>query len=320
MSDHFDDDPRLDIPRAAWDSYTRDAEYVPMLPPSQVRRLGERRRTRRRVGVASGALALALLAGSALALNGSMFGSDDPQWAGTPSPSASSSVTSTTRPSPTPTDTRSTPAAKTDNGLLSAANLPSGAEIYLLEPNDLMFETSAGIGGRGEQDALGVCDGGLMNFPGTVAEWQGIYGGPAEGVPNPQDYSDYEVEAVVMQFVNDDAAKRALATITGWYAGCDTKLKGINPKAGLHAEPVLVEGGATIHYYAASISGDNEMYQNFENSVVIQSGPRVLVMFERLYGQDNNGVGPYNAQLPDQHAGLSRFVQHYKKVIERLDS
>lgn len=50
-----------------FDPFMSEAEDVPMLPPSEIRRRGDRRRAIRRTSLATGSLALAVIAGFSFA-------------------------------------------------------------------------------------------------------------------------------------------------------------------------------------------------------------------------------------------------------------
>lgn len=307
-------DQNPQVPRSAWDSYTTEAEEGLMLSASEIRRRGDQRRTRRRVGVASAALGITLLAGSALALNTDLLGNRGADIAGTPSPTVTVS-------SPTPAPSPPTPSAPTTSGTITAADLPTGDQIYLIKPGDLTENTSTTIG-SGTDPTIGLCDRGLATLPGVVATQSRTFAGLGEDkVLNARPYTDYTVTAALLQFGSEQEATAATSTIKGWYTTCLAEVRRTHPQAGFNKEPTYTQPGVSAEYYQVMFpTPDTPDMGYFETTFLVTAGDRVLVMVEGSPGQDYNAVGPSNAKLPGQDAGLGHFVKHYETILERLQA
>ncbi|HSN42438.1 MAG TPA: hypothetical protein VLR88_00100, partial [Propionibacteriaceae bacterium] len=265
-----------------------------------------------RVGVASAALGITLLAGSVVALNTDLLGTRRPDIAGIPS-------TPVTTSSPAPTS--STPSAPM-TGQISESNLPTGAQIYLVTPNDLGVETSESIGGMGESTRIGLCDRGLAALPGVVGTLERSFIGLGDdNLPNPGKYTDYTVTAALLQFGSEREATGASTTIKEWYATCLPEVRTTHPQARFNQEPTYTQPGVSAEYLQIMFPTPDTLDMGyFETTFLTQADDRVLVLIEGSPGQDYNAVGPYNAKLPGQEAGLGHFLKHYETILERLQA
>lgn len=129
-----------------FDPFMSEAEDVPMLPPSEIRRRGDRRRAIRRTSLATGSLALAVIAGFSFAQSPLMtMGPKLPNIAqpATPTPSASpsespspeESESPTPDPSPSPTAEPTPTPVETPPEPSTDAPKPTGTQATSSEPS-----------------------------------------------------------------------------------------------------------------------------------------------------------------------------------------
>ena len=115
------------------DDLAAQAQEAPMLPAHEVRRLGDRRRTTRRAGLAVAAVgAVAALGVGVWAVTPLLRGADNPDWAASPNPTVSPTVSPTASPvatpSPSPTDAPS-PTAPAVPVPPTWANVPTAPQM-----------------------------------------------------------------------------------------------------------------------------------------------------------------------------------------------
>ena len=108
------------------DDLAAHAQEAPMLPAHEVRRLGDRRRTTRRAGLAVAAVgAVAALGVGVWAVTPLLRGADNPDWAASPSPSVSPTVSPTASPDPTPSPSPTDAPSPTAPGSVGTARTPT---------------------------------------------------------------------------------------------------------------------------------------------------------------------------------------------------
>ncbi|MGA4669864.1 hypothetical protein ACPCG0_08720 [Propionibacteriaceae bacterium Y1923] len=308
-------------------SFQKEADDVPKLSPDEVRRLGDRRRTTRRVGVVGGVAAAAVVAVTAVALNLPRSIDADPEIAhtATPSPTATSPRT-TTQPTPTapstPAPTSSEPStttppsttetsttgSQTTAPVITEQNLPSEQEIYLEAPGDtpapLYLE---GLSTASEEQTFFICDDGLADQPGIVAARSAIY--QSGGMGN---------RAHLLQLDSPERALELAATIREWNATCPSRVQGnTGQPARAENETTITVNGAQVDFSVQTFNVTEE--EGLWNGIlVIVSGDRVLIIGDFVRGQDYNSVGPY-LHGQDENLPLVPTARELETIIERMN-
>ena len=242
------------------------------LPASEVRRLGDRRRTRRHTGLAAGTLGLTLLAGTALAVNGDWFGTTgpaQPDWAATPT---------VTRAPTEPVSTNDAP---------TSADLPTAQQVFWNVPGDL---TPTGPDVNNLAPAPSACMGDPSDLSATTTLVRRFDGGAGLRINE---------TVVVLGFESAADATRAKGIIDGWYVSCVAQLKSAGAshafvtnapdalRLGAAGDAVTPSSG-TYHAvtYIDSASAPDEGH--FEDVVVAQLGDRIVWTTARFDGNENN--------------------------------
>ena len=284
------------------DQLSARAKEVPMLPPSEIRRLGARRRATRRAVTTVGVAALAVAAGFGLYSSPLLDGlRDEPMWATTASPSPEPTRT----PSPTPTvtppvvDPTQTPVGPssgptgpaTPARTLGWVTVP-GVEAFFppeaLDAGKVMGERTE-LGG-----AKGVCDPGEVGSPNAVLVRE------IGGVDNTEPFG----WASVLQYDSAADATRAFRTIRDAALACEEQMT----DAGL-TNPRTADYSADVPFDATTVDADPVAMAYltgsglipdadegiFSSTLVLQAGDRVLWLAEKVQGMDYNcGPAPDN--------------------------
>lgn len=272
-----------------------------MLPATEIRRRGDRRRVTRRIVTGTGICALALTAGFGIAASPLLDGlRDDPSWATTPDPTPTLSPTD---PAPTPSPTEPPPAPSPTD-----APTPTQAPV-----RDLSWETVPGVeaffpeyvldAGRVHSertelgDATGLCD------PGAVGNPDAVRVRAIAGVDNAEPFG----WATVLQYRTVAEATEAFGTIRDAALDC-----GDQARARGLLDPRFTDQSAAVPFDAAAVDADpvtiayltgsgllpDSEEGIFASTVLLQAGDRVLWLAEEVQGMDYN-CGP----APDNVAG-----------------
>lgn len=264
-----------------------------MLPPSEIRRRGNRRRAGRYLGTAAGVAALAIIAGVAVWQSPLLDDRSGPDWAG-PSPSPTASPTATPTPPPTPTTVPPTP---------STPGSPVAPEVPSVTPPgwanvptaDLLLDPQVTGEVKAEHEpppgvAIGLCDPGDYGSPSTfLVRELGLAG----------DAYPTDVWAVVLGYPSVDAATAGFDTINDAAINCAGQLEDagltdariqdhsddvvLNPDI-VDAEPVRV--GYSFGF--GLIPEDAYDTGRWTESTVLQAGERVMWITTTFDGQDFN--------------------------------
>lgn len=264
-----------------------------MLTAGEIRRRGDRRRSRRRVATGAGVLVVGLIAGIAVWQGPLTGGRADPDWANPPSilptPSLSSSPSSPESPSPStpestsdspPPSSTASPAATTPP---TWANLPEVDEV--LEPGyGVVKDEHEGTGST----AIGLC------APSSLA-------GPTTTLVREYGSKDYPVDtwAVVLGYPNAEAASVGFNRINDAAVECATRLEddGLTD-ARIHDasdevafDPSSVDADPVRVGYSSGfglIPDDPDQNGRWTQTTVIQAGERVLWVTNQFDGMDLN--------------------------------
>ena len=312
------------------DRLAAEAKEIPMLPATEIRRMGDRRRTVRRSGIAAVVVVIATALGFGVWASPLMDGTRGPQWANpTPTPTAVATddatptadpsptvvVTETSSPEPAPVETPTTVESPTvepteaetpdpevtGGGTTPAAeanqptwdNVPTLEMMYPYDPT--IAEVSSEYEGMG-QAAKGLCDPGEWGDPTTilVREFTAV---------------DGEVStAIVLGYESDEAAAAGYALIESAARNCPTAMN----------DPYFASFDATTSWsaYATSMHpyAEDDDYRWFNETHLVYSGNRVLWQVRNFAGQDHNcGVEPGN------EAGQCDWVMSSDEVTQRLN-
>lgn len=296
-------------------SFQEEANDVPKMPPSEIRRLGNRRRTTRRMGIAGGIAAVAVAAVTAVALNLPGLSDGSPEIGGTPSVSTSSTPAVTPSPTPIPSPTTLAPTATQPTW----ANVPGVALMFPQDPSTgVLAEQYEGLG----QAGLGMCD------PGD----------PRLALQNPSedltiltrtfDWIDGTGANVgrtvrVLGFTSVDSATRAYDLYSSTAKDCGTRYQ-TDPEfttpstydAGtdLPFDGSIARQPARAAYYSMMLLRKNSDTGRFNDTMVIQAGHRVMLVTSTFDGMDHNcGVQTGSA------AGQCDFALVLSKLVTLLD-
>lgn len=305
------------------DRLAAGAKETPMLPPTEVRRRGDRRRMIRRSSIAAVAVTAITALGVGVWASPLMDGAREPQWANTavPSPTASASdptVVASPSVEPTPSTEPSPSVDATlspdPTGVAPGVDAPSWANVPTLE--DIRWDVPAGPNideyeGMG-QSAKGLCDPGSYGDPTTVLVRDFAY---EEG--------GY-ITAVVLGYPTDEAASAGYDLLTESAATCEDQLAGIpleRPSAehntDLPFDPAWVSTtpSRADHFIAmGALPGQDSGLFNI--SMMVQAGNRVAWLVEVAEGQDYN----CSVRADNEVAGQCRFPEILPDVAARLSS
>lgn len=318
MPEQFHEQPHHD----PFASFREEAQHVNMIPPSEVRRLGDRRRTIRRTGVAGGVAAALALVAVGVAVVGPSLPTTTRDIAGTPSaaPTTSTTVTTSSSPSPSTSPVPTTPSTVTSTPPTSSpavaapswANVPGVALVFPYGPE--VGSVASQYEGLG-QAAVGMCD------PGDPRV---LMGSPTEPMTmltrvfNPKTNDGIGKVARVVGFSNTEAASSAYEVYVKAAASCDSRYAQheIYTKPGVWTPGAALKvDGSTVtsqpvraSYFSLSMLVKGKDMGRYNDTMVVQVGTRVLLLTDTFDGQDNNcGVVPNNdtmqcefpAKLPD---------------------
>ncbi len=284
------------------DDLASAAKESPMLSPSEIRRLGDRRRTTRQ---ATGAVAavLALTVGGVAAWNSPLSDSiRGPQWAQAPGP--------TTPTTQAPLNPMTTPSVSPDPAPPTStvdpptwANVPT-AEMLREDHPDALLEQKDEYEGPG-QAAKGYCDPGADAWgePSTFLVRE--FGNPDDG------YGTY-LWATVLGYPSVELAEQSFAALRDGIARCPDRIVeigtypdpvGYDPTEELPLDPTWTDGQTTDHAFLQS-SGMNPPGKDdgiFIDSLIVRAGERVLWVTADIIGPDHNcSIAPDDPDVPEQ--------------------
>lgn len=337
MPDKFD---------SLWDGLVNEAEDIPMLPPSEIRRLGDRRRTRRHVGVAAGALGISLLAGAAV-WTGSVIvkGDDEPQWAGTPTaavstPSPSASGSSSAPASPTPSDVVSTsvpptstePTTSTEEPTTEATSTEPTEEPTTAEPTATETDSYPPIS-QPSLATLPTTSEIFLNEPGDMkvrATYKGwgqaamlicqkaqlpaktVYIREFDAQADTAENNSVAI-AAVLGFNTPEEATKARKQVISWYANCGKSGVETYPDPGIDVvmDRITVPGGAQPFggYAMGSIMTNPDKTGTYEDVFVIQANARLMIVSQYFFAQQDHNCG-------SQQGGEAEMCPIYDRANE----
>ena len=289
------------------DDLAAHAQEAPMLPAHEVRRLGDRRRTTRRVGLSVAAVGVAAALGAGVwAATPFLRGNDSPDWAASPSPTASPSASPDPSTSPDPTDAPS-PTAPALPVPPAWANVPTVELMYPYGSSPLLgvLSESEAMG----ESAKGLCDRGEWGSPSTtLVRSFGIEG-------------ELPTYAIVLGYADEAAASEGYdqihtsaveceATMTA--AGWDRVSNAEDTRLLFDGSTVEVEPTRAAYFYGMAVN-EGEDVGVFNDTLVMQAGERVVWLVSTFEGMDNNC-----SVLAGDDAGQCSFVKSMPEVLELL--
>ena len=292
------------------DDLAAQAQEAPMLPAHEVRRLGDRRRTTRRAGLAVAAVgAVAALGVGVLAVTPLLRGADNPDWAASPSPTVSPTASPSASPDPTaspsPTDAPS-PTAPALPTPPSWANVPTVELMYPYDPSMVgVLSESEAMG----EPAKGLCDRGEWGSPTTtLVRSFGIEG-------------ELPTYAIVLGYADEAAASEGYEQIHTAAIECETIMTEAGWDRVSSAEDTrLPFNGSTVEaeptraaYFFGMAVMEGEDVGVFNDTLVMQAGERVVWLVSTFEGMDNNC-----SVLAGDDAGQCSFAKSMPEVLELL--
>ncbi|MBB1515531.1 hypothetical protein H5398_06015 [Tessaracoccus sp. MC1679] len=293
------------------DDLAAQAQEAPMLPAHEVRRLGDRRRTTRRAGLAVAAVgAVAALGVGVWAVTPLLRGADNPDWAASPSPTVSPTVSPTASPDPTPspspTDAPS-PTAPAVPVPPTWANVPTAALMYPYGSSPLVgvLSESEAMG----ETAKGLCDRGEWGSPTTtLVRSFGIEG-------------ELPTYAIVLGYADEAAASEGFDQIHTAAVECESIMTEAGWDRVSSAEDTrLPFDGSTVEeeptraaYFFGMAVMEGEDVGVFNDTLVMQAGERVVWLVSTFEGMDNNC-----SVLANDDAGQCSFAKSMPEVLELL--
>lgn len=279
--------PELDALAAA-------AKETDMLPPSEIRRRGDRRRRGRYLATGAGAAALAIIAAVAVGQSPLLDDRREPDWA-TPAPAPTSSPTEeapTPSPSEPPTTPDPTPAAPAVDPP-TWANVPVFQELVSYEAPDVVnqdFETDDPTAEYGVGEwSLGGC---VPNDWGKPTKMLLRSYTAAEG-------EDTGLMSFVLAYPSVEAATEGFDKLKAGVIGCldlrreqdlpvsdqgrftDASDEIVLDKSIVDVEPVRV----SYSYGFYTVENDSG---SWNETTLVQAGDRVLWVVSEFFGQDFN--------------------------------
>lgn len=250
------------------------AEEVPMLPPAEVRRRGDRRRTVRRGSVAGLAVLAVTALGIGVWLSPLLDGPSRPQWA---SPEPTPPVTASTSPTTQEPDPATTPpeASRPPTPAPATAvpptwdNVPDAAIMFPHDPSLVSVTTDhEGMG----QAAKGLCDPGQWGDATTILtrEFEAVDGGTST--------------AIVIGYGSEEAAREGFDLIKNAAHACPTAEQA--PMA------TFLDGPDPSGVYITSWhdNPDDDDSGLLNETFLAQSGTRVLWEVRSFAAQDHNCI------------------------------
>ena len=303
------------------DRLAAGAKETPMLPPTEIRRRGDRRRMIRRSSIAAVAVTAITALGLGVWASPLLDGASNPQWANTavPSPTGLASTPLTlpsAEPTPSPDQTPSVdPTLSPDPTVTAPAadpptwdNVPTVADILWDSPTPPTIDEYEGIG----QSAKGLCDPGAYGDPSTTL------------VRDFADEGGSYITTVVFGYPTDGAATAGYDLLTEAATTCDDQLAGVpllNPRA-QHDTDMLFDPAwaratpARADHFTALGSVPDQDSGLFNISMMVQSGNRVAWLVAVFEGQDYNCPIRADDEMGDQ----CRFPEILPDVAARLSS
>lgn len=266
-------------------------DFAHPLPVDDVRRLGDRRRTRRHVGIVAAAALTIAVAGGAILTQGTLRTDRAPNPAAPPTSvsSATPSLSPTPPPSPTPTPTP----ART----VSEANL--------LRPNDLprldeekFVETPPRTGRPDDHITVCLPEGAMSQLGATSSANRNFrMSRLADGTVNKPEEpfgSDPTIYTQALQFGSRAEAKEAYQTYRSWLADCRKHARDNGLVETSDGDWIAVQvdtSGAQAGFDEAQWREPDSTDVNagyFESIGLVWLGDRLAVTVEIVYGQDYN--------------------------------
>lgn len=321
------------------DRMASEAGEVHMLPPSEIRRLGNRRRRTRNVVGAGLVVALIAVAGFGLTQSGLLNAVNPPNVVASPSPSdpesqaptesESPSESESETPEPTDTETPETsetpPATETDDPSASDSGNPPVATVkpptwdnaptpeMFEQPSqpDYVLEVKNQYEGMG-QAAKGLCD-------------QGYYGDPTthltREIGSKGDYMPH-IDATVFGYKSAEDATAGFEKIRDAALNCaeqmnnsveleDAKVHDQTSEVPFDAGSVDAEPVKMAYVSYAALISDSEEGM-FGDTLVVQAGERVLWITSTIRGMDKNCTpadGDENEMQCELPAALPKAVE-----------
>ena len=256
-------------------SFQEEANDVQKLSASEIRHLGNRRRTTRRLGIAGGLAAATAVAVTALALNLPGLTTTRPDIAATPTVSTRSTPVVTPTPSPRATQP-------------TWANVPGATLMFPYGPE--VAKLAREYEGFG-QSARGMCD------PGPP--------GSADAQPTTVLVREFNTDTAPMGktvlVLGYDTATDASAAFDR-YTAAATNCGDRYANHAVYSEPRVQVAGSELPFDGGAISSTpaRAAYVGFvalitgtgfgmwDDIMVIQAGTRVMVLTSTFEGQDNN--------------------------------
>lgn len=262
------------------DRLADEAKGAPMLPPSEIRRRGNRRRTTRGVAASAVAGALLLTAGIGLWQSPLLDRFTDPQWATTAVPETPSPTLSeepSVEPTVSPTAAAVTPP--------TWDNAPTAEMFSPPEAPDVIKDQYEGTG----QAAKGLCDTGAYGEPTTILT-------RAMGAA-PKEYGSY-LDATVFGYAT---AAEATATFDLLKEAALTCEEAMETRSGL-TDPRVHDATDEVPFDAAAVGAEPTQMAYityaglipdadsglFGETLLLQAGERLLWVTTTIEGQDFN--------------------------------
>lgn len=311
------------------DHFTQQAKESEMLSAQEVRRRGDRRRRNRRIGVAAGGLALAVVAGIGLWQTPLVDGMRPPDDA-VPLPADPSETTPGEEPSrgmteeppsesPTPSEPEETPADGPSEPATGTPTVPPPTWGNVPVAEEVLGGGSPGGVGDEYTDLsavdLGLCAPAAFGSPGTTLARDYAYEG-----------YDPSVSAVVLGFDSADEAsavfdvtQQAALDCASAYeaegltdARVDDASDDLEFDAGVLDAEIVQAGYSTT----AGVLPDDEFGMGlWTTTLVVQADERVLFLTSNFEGMDNNCI-----VSSDGPEGQCTFAANLPAMLERLTS
>ncbi|MHA6524381.1 hypothetical protein [Tessaracoccus sp. G1721] len=293
------------------DDLAAQAQEVPMLPAHEVRRLGDRRRTTRRAGLAVAAVgAVAALGVGVWAVAPLLRGADNPDWAASPSPTVSPTSSPSASPDPTPSPSPTEAPSPTAPALPMPptwANVPTAELMYpygssplvaVLSETETMGETAKGLCDRGEWGSPTTT---LVRSFGIEGE-QPTYAivlGYADEAAASEGYDQIHTAAVECESIMTEA---------GW----DRVSSAEDTRLPFDGSTVEEEPTRAAYFFGMAVM-EGEDLGVFNDTLVMQAGERVVWLVSTFEGMDNNC-----SVLANDDAGQCSFAKSMPEVLELL--
>ena len=336
-----------------FDAFLEETRAMTPLPASEIRRLGDRRRTRRRTGIAASVAGVTAVAVTALAIGTGFNRRDTPEIA-----APSSVVASASTATPSPTSSAPQTPSPTNEASRTTQNTPTVTPSS--DPAQTSPPATVSPTATTTQATPGSTGPALTQGPFTVPTWVNVptvaemfpnaqtpvkqtgqfegIGQAAVGLCDPGEHgaptkvlrrefawsgdSKASKTAVVFSYASVDEATAQYQRLNRAAANCRTQLASsghtntsVDHEANLPFNPDVVDVSPTrAEFYVATGTRPEQVDEGWWNvSMVIQSGNRVLWTVETFTGQDYN----CSAQKDDV-AGQCAFPASMDAMTKRL--